>query len=140
MRPAPPRDPSEPNDAVEQVAPKGLFATGTPPLTTSRRVRASLRARVDAVDDPRDIYRVWVPARKAIAVTLTSREQGARLRLLARAGVRAARRFDAATRETLTISNATRTGAYVYVNVSMRSDGPVLEADYSLSVAPSARR
>ena len=63
--PPPVRDPLEPNDDIEFVHPGGLYDTSIPPLTTPRRRSATVQARIDRVEDPRDIYRVWLPANGA---------------------------------------------------------------------------
>ncbi len=60
---APIRDPLEPNDDVEFVRPDGFFATGLAPLTTRTTRALLLAARLDTIEDPRDLYRVWLPAR-----------------------------------------------------------------------------
>jgi hypothetical protein len=59
-------DPLEPNDDVNQVKADGLFKDAATPLTRPGRRRASLRARLDANEDPVDVYRVFVPARHAV--------------------------------------------------------------------------
>ena len=61
-QPAPIRDPLEPNDDVDLVDPEATDAVGLRPLTTRRRPTARLAARLDALEDPRDAYRVWVHA------------------------------------------------------------------------------
>ncbi|MFN2469204.1 MAG: S8 family serine peptidase [Gaiellaceae bacterium] len=65
---APEPDPQEPNDDVDQVKPNGLFARGRNPLTTPSRPAAALRARLDAGEDPDDVYRVYVPAGRTVVV------------------------------------------------------------------------
>jgi hypothetical protein len=67
--PAPPKDPYEPNDDADEVEPHGLFANGTPALTTLSRGSAALTARVDVREDPHDLYRVLVPAHRRVAAT-----------------------------------------------------------------------
>jgi subtilisin family serine protease len=61
-QPARPRDPQEPNDDINLVRPHGVTASGTH-LSTP----ANLSATMDAVKDPEDVYRVWVPAHDRIA-------------------------------------------------------------------------
>jgi subtilisin family serine protease len=61
-------DPQEPNDDVDQVKPRGLFADGRQPLNSPARPSASLRGRLDASEDPDDVYRVYVPAGRAVVV------------------------------------------------------------------------
>jgi subtilisin family serine protease len=71
---APARDPKEPNDDVDQVKAGGIFPAASVPLTSTSRQRASIAARVDSAEDPRDVYRVYIPARKR--VTFALRGQG----------------------------------------------------------------
>jgi subtilisin family serine protease len=68
---APARDPLEPNEDVDFVKPGGFFETGQGPLTTPGRERASIGARLDRNEDPRDVYRVFAPARRELVVTAT---------------------------------------------------------------------
>ncbi|MCY7301833.1 MAG: S8 family serine peptidase [Thermoleophilia bacterium] len=70
--PAPLRDPLEPNDDVEFVKGDGFFDTPASPLTTPGRRTATVRARIDAVEDPRDVYRVWLPRNGRFTATLTA--------------------------------------------------------------------
>ncbi len=70
--PAPVRDPFEPNDDIEFVKVGGFYDNSIPPLTTKDRRRTTLRARMDLVEDPRDVYRVWLPKNGRITATLTA--------------------------------------------------------------------
>jgi subtilisin family serine protease len=71
--PAPTRDPGEPNDDMDNVDPNGdRNYVARPPLTTATTTRAAFSARVDRWEDPRDIYRLWLPARKRVTITATS--------------------------------------------------------------------
>ena len=65
--PRPDPDPGEPNDDVDQVKPGQLFALGEPPLTTTAKPSTRIAATLDAAEDPRDLYRVWVPAHRTRA-------------------------------------------------------------------------
>ena len=65
---APIPDPQEPNDDVDHVRPGGLFWSGRELLTHGRRPRAALRARLDASEDPADVYRVALPPRATVTV------------------------------------------------------------------------
>jgi hypothetical protein len=69
---APAKDPSEPNDDVDAVTPGRDGYLAIPPLT--RRVRASTRTsgRVDAAEDPRDVYRVWLPKGKTLGARVSA--------------------------------------------------------------------
>jgi len=53
--PAPPTDPGEPNDDVEQVKPGLLFQLGEPPLTTTKTPSNRISATLNASEDPRDL-------------------------------------------------------------------------------------
>jgi hypothetical protein len=63
--PLPAVDPLEPNDDVNQVSAGKLFKTAAPPLTSPGKETASISARLDRREDPVDVYRVFVPARRA---------------------------------------------------------------------------
>ena len=69
---APSRDPYEPNDDVSLVKPNGVFGSGTPVLPRRARARETLSGRLAGEDDPRDVYRVRVPARGRVALRLTA--------------------------------------------------------------------
>ena len=58
---APAVDPFEPNDGRDDLAPENA-------LTRPGRARATIRARLDVDDDPRDLYTVWIPPRRRILV------------------------------------------------------------------------
>jgi Subtilase family len=60
--PASAPDPAEPNDDVDLVANGRVLGRVDPPLTGPGRTTATLVARLDAVEDPHDVYRVFVPA------------------------------------------------------------------------------
>ena len=65
---APAVDPEEPNDDVYQILAGKLFRNAEPPLTSPGRGRAAFEARLDVTEDPEDVYRVWVPARRRVAM------------------------------------------------------------------------
>jgi subtilisin family serine protease len=141
--PAPIKDPLEPNDDVELVRPDGVFAMGLSPLTTSLHLRASLAARVDATEDPRDVYRVWLPAHRSVRVTMRSGvdvnlavwntatlsveqpPRGVRLAVSARKG----------TGNESVVVKASPRGRWGYVAVTPAKG--VLAAEYRLSVVPA---
>lgn len=60
--PTPQRDSAEPNDDPTEAV----------TLTTRARVKATTTGRVAAFEDPRDVFRVFLPARKTVRVTLTA--------------------------------------------------------------------
>lgn len=70
--PTPPNDPSEPNDDIAQVKPGVLFADGQAPVTRAAKPSIRLAATLEASDDPRDVYRIWVPARRYVHVSAAS--------------------------------------------------------------------
>lgn len=70
--PTPPNDPDEPNDDIDEVKPGRLFRNGEPPLTTAAKPSNRIFGTLDATDDPRDVYRIWVPARKVVRVSVAS--------------------------------------------------------------------
>ena len=63
--PAPPVDPSEPNDDVDEVTAGGIFGHAKAPIVGLKGSSASFPARLDAVEDAKDVYRVLVEARPA---------------------------------------------------------------------------
>jgi hypothetical protein len=69
VAPAPARDPEEPNDDVAYVRPNGIFARPTPLLTSPDKRSAALTGRLAATDDPRDVYRLWLPRQSRVRVT-----------------------------------------------------------------------
>ena len=139
---APAKDPQEPNDDIDLVKPGGLFPTGTTPLTTSTKRTTSLHARLDFTEDPEDVYRIWVPGGRSVAVdvraskplalqvwrpgTATVQETGA-----AKARDLAATVKRVATHQTLTVQNKTKKGAYYYADVYAQNGNP----SYDLTVA-----
>jgi len=70
--PAPVRDPLEPNDDIEFVRPGGLYDNSIPPLTTPTKRTSNVQARLDRAEDPRDVYRVWLPKNGRVTATLTA--------------------------------------------------------------------
>jgi subtilisin family serine protease len=135
--PAPPPDPGEPNDDVEQVKPGQLFELGEPPLTTTTKPSTRVAATLDASEDPRDLYRVWVPARKTVRVTVSGGGRAvARIwgpkTLSVNEGL-AARRRDLRGQSI----QATKKGFAAYVEVLLT--GRSTNASYVLSVTAAKR-
>src|SRR5581483_131848 len=79
--PTPPSDPSEPNDDVVQVKPGQLFASGEPPLTTAEHPSKRIEGTLLQAEDPRDLYRIWVPAHARVHVSVTSPGRTAAVRI-----------------------------------------------------------
>jgi subtilase family protein len=68
---APPTDGQEPNDDVDQVVAGGLFAKAREPLTKPLRPKAEFSLRIDSTEDPLDVYRAWIPAKRKLNVRVT---------------------------------------------------------------------
>jgi hypothetical protein len=142
-----PPDPQEPNDDVRLVRPGALFPTGSPALTSRVRAKATIRARIDVTEDPVDVYRVWIPAARTLNVTLTGAEPVV-LRVwkpatasLAQSSATARKNAAASStksvkRHTLRVANATKTGAYYFVDV--RPGAKVGNTSYTLALTTSA--
>ena len=62
--PAPPNDPREPNDTVAEAA-------AEPALTTASHRSARIAGTLDAVKDPRDLYRIFVPPHAHVRLTVS---------------------------------------------------------------------
>lgn len=134
--PTPPNDPFEPNDEIEQVKPGRVFADGQPPLTTPAKPSIRIAAHLEQGDDPRDIYRIWVPARKVVRVSAGSTGAAARIwgpRTVSTTEGLAARRRD--LRGTRVAGGKEGFSAYVEVLLTGRSPS----AQYVLSVTASKR-
>ena len=135
--PTPANDPFEPNDDVSQVKPGSLFEEGQPPLTTPTRPDIRIAATLDTGDDPRDVYRLWVPAKRYVRVTVASGGNAA-ARLWGpqtsstREGVKAQRRD---LRGPKMYGGTRGTAAYVEVLLTGRSPA----ASYTLAVTVSKK-
>jgi hypothetical protein len=79
--PTPPNDPSEPNDDVVQVKPGQLFPNGEPALTTPAHPSTRIEGTILQAEDPRDLYRIWVPAHTRVRVSVTSPGRTAAVRI-----------------------------------------------------------
>jgi hypothetical protein len=64
-------DPQEPNDDIDQVAAGQMFSTATARINGVGK-SARLNGRVDAVEDPSDVYRVVVPAKRRLTVSYSA--------------------------------------------------------------------
>jgi hypothetical protein len=63
-------DPGEPNDDVDLIRSPQILGAPTPPLTDASDTSATLTARLDAVEDPHDVYEVFVPAKRRVEITV----------------------------------------------------------------------
>ncbi len=130
---APPSvDPQEPNEDVTYLKKSGLLHRSSVPLTTAGRLKGSITARLDFGEDPRDVYRIWVPGRRTAVVALQPSGGDVDLALWGPRTVSvleggSARRRDfkgiserpGARRESLRVRNTARRGAYYYVEASV---------------------
>ena len=136
---APRRDPQEPNDDIYLVKPNGLFQSGHPAF----RRRATLVARLDATDDPDDVYRVFIPHKGRLVLRLTPNANvnlavwGPKTRTVFEQGralkrdLRAASARKGARTELIRLKNS---GATVTVYVDAYLGRGVGGAQYSLSI------
>jgi hypothetical protein len=129
---APSPDPQEPNEDVTYLKPGGLLHRASVPLTTAGRLRSTIAARLDFGEDPRDVYRVWVPGRRTAVVALRPSGGDVDLALwgprtvsVFEAGAYRTRDFKGISerlgtrRETLRVKNSARRGAYFYAEASV---------------------
>jgi len=159
---APPaRDPQEPNEDVTYVKPKGLLGRAAVPLTATGRKSGAVSARLDLGEDPRDVYRVWIPGRRAASIALQPSggdvdltAWGPQTKSVLEAGSARKRDFRGLSertgtkRERLRVKNSARKGAYFYVEASVGAGTgtPVRKVaglKYSLSASifkPASRR
>jgi subtilisin family serine protease len=149
-RPAPSSDRQEPNDDIRQVRANGLFRTASAPITAPGRPRAAFGARLDRTEDPEDVYRVYVPPRRVVRVTVTHDTdvdidlwKASASSVFLRGSARTANLFDTSTRrgrtaERVSVRNGTSRGLYAYLDVYVSRNGP-LTAAYTVSVATARR-
>ncbi len=130
---APPaRDPQEPNEDVTYLKKSGLLHRSSVPVTSAGRLHGSITARLDFGEDPRDVYRVWVPGRRTAVVALQPSGGDVDLALwgprtvsVLEAGAARKRDFKGLSerlgtkRESLRLKNTARFGAYYYVDASV---------------------
>ena len=151
----PPSDPQEPNEDVSYVRPGGFLHRVASPLTTAARKSGSIAARLDRGDDPRDVYRFWVPGGRAASLGLQPVDGDADLMLwgpktasvleTGRSRKRDARGLSERSgtkRERLRVRNTNRRGAYFYAEVSFAGGSPRHAAgiSYVLSASITGRK
>jgi subtilisin family serine protease len=113
--PAPVRDPFEPNDDIDEVDPAhDLYLSKEPPLTTRTRRQGRIAGRVDTWEDPRDVFRVWLPARRRLVAVLRATDDG-ELSLFSQTASTVVGRF-AKTGRLARTSTAARTQRLVFDN------------------------
>jgi len=137
----PNRDSPEPNDDVRQIKPGQLFPSGATALTTKGHTSAFVRGSVDAMEDPDDVYRVWVPAHSRLTVrasnkTVALRVWAPRTKTVAEVGVLEARDLAGSGKGHVHVVNASRAGAFYYADVRLVTS--VGSTRYQLNVRTSA--
>jgi hypothetical protein len=141
--PVPIRDPFEPNDDIDQVDPNGdRYVSKEPALTTASKRSGRIAGRIDRYEDPRDVFRVWLPASARVTATVTS-SSDADLALFSAAARSVVGRFATdgrlavaaakATRDRLVYTNKGKKGRWAYVAV--QPGAGQLDATYTLTVA-----
>jgi subtilisin family serine protease len=142
--PAPAADPQEPNDDVHHVRAGGLFRQATVGITRPGRGKAALAARLDATEDPEDVYRVWIPGRRTLVATLRPNADvqlaawGPKTKTVFERG--AALKRDLVTtsfkrgkaKEVVRVQNPAARGAYLYLDAFLGRN--VQRANYTLSI------
>jgi hypothetical protein len=106
--PAPVKDQTESNDDVEDVTPGREGYHGTPAFTRGAKTSNRTGGRVDAAEDPRDVYRVWLPKGKRVHALLSA-DAGIALKLVRSTAPSVARRVSRP--DLLATSAPTSTGA-----------------------------
>jgi hypothetical protein len=149
LRQAHPRvDPQEPNEDVYLVKPNGISRQGHFPVTGPARPRAGLRARLDAAEDPVDVYRVWLPAQGRFVASVAASDDvrveawGAATKTVYSTG-RAQRRnllgsafVPGGSTGTLVIRGRAP-GRYVYLDVFLEQE--IVSGSYSLRLSTAPR-
>ncbi len=146
-RKAPAADPQEPNEDVYLVKPNGLTRSGHTALTRPAHRSTRVSAHLEKREDPEDVYRIYLPAKGHLVVTVRPTANvsleiwGRRTRTVFETGA-AARRdllgFSAhagARFERVTLRGR-GVGQYVYADVFLAKRIP--SAGYSLGVKASS--
>jgi hypothetical protein len=143
--PPPPAAPYEPNDDISMVVPGKLFTSGEPLLTSPTRHRAFLRGDLYLNQNPRDVFRVWIPAHGSLTAGATAgRGQialhawDAGTQSVLAGGAERQRHLLAAGEGTgaqhLRVANDSSKGTVAYIEVSI---GQSQTAAYSLTMSTS---
>jgi subtilisin family serine protease len=132
-----PPDSSEPNDDVDQIRPGALFPDGKPALTTSSKPSTRIAGRIDENEDPRDLYRIWVPAHRVVRATVSAGGDVA-ARIWGPRTASVGERILSRRRDLRgPLIRGTKTGYVAYVEVLLT--GRVTASSYVLSVTASRR-
>jgi len=140
--PTPVADVLEPNDGIAFVD-GTAFSRPDPYLWRGGRARSIRSASVDQVEDPIDVYRVRIPARRAARIVLRPRGGDPDLavyrgsaRTLGRRGLIAASVRGPGRTDALTIRNRGRASRLVYVAVGVPAQAEsAASARYALTVS-----
>ena len=143
--PAPIADPFEPNDDIDEVDPsRDMYLSKQPSLTRSAKTIGKVAGRVDRWEDPRDVFRVWLPAKRRVVATLKASANGDLSLFASTASTvvgrfatsgRLARTTATGTTDRLVYDNAGK-GRWAYVAVTLPS--ATLSANYQLSLTSTA--
>jgi hypothetical protein len=136
----PRRDPGEPNDELGLI--DGTYGAAAFPVFRSTSRSARLDASIDRAEDPRDAYRIVVPARRSVRVSVTPRFGDPDLVVFNRSARsldgsrgRIARSSRGAGRtESVVVRNASRVARVFYVDVRPSPTTTTLNAAYRLTV------
>lgn len=144
--PAPPDDPFEPNDDVIWVDGRA-FGSADPPIFRRARRRA-LRAFLDQVEDPDDVYRIVFPRRSRLSITIKPTfgdvdlrvfDEGAETvdsrRFLVASSARNGRR-----RDRVIVANRARSSQVAYIHAYIDPVVDQLDAGYRLVIRRLRRR
>ena len=136
-------DPDEPNDDVYEIKAHGLFREATAPLTHGSHGAARITARLDVTEDPVDVYRVWIPARKSMRAKAIGTDDvdvamwRASTTSIAETGTSMQRDLLASSEQAgtdmVTVRNAARRGEWVYLEVMLGAQAPA--ARYTLGLS-----
>ena len=145
-----PVDPLEPNDDVDHVKANGIFGTAAKPVTSRTHGRATYRARLSSTEDPHDVYRVWIPARRTVTATVKPTNDvnaalwGPRTKRVSETGAARGRDLLASSAhrggrtESTRIANRGARGYFAYLDLFLGRK--VRSASYQLSIRAQALR
>lgn len=132
---APAVDPHEPNEDVSEIVAGKLFQTADAPLTSPGHGRTALSARLDVTEDPEDVYRVWVPAHRRVAIRVVPTGDvdvelwnASTPSVLITGAARQKHLIDGSgnserTPESVAVRNGSRRGTFVYLDVYLPEQG-----------------
>lgn len=133
------RDPLEPNDDIGFVD-GSFFSRADPPIFGRRSRRRTVRARIDVFEDPADVYRIVVPARRAVRIVIKPRFGDPNLTIFGRRATSAFGRRDRIARsrrrgrrsEIVEIINKAARSQVGFVVVSVSRQARSLDSEYRL--------